>query len=286
MRTFCKRARRMGRKKVIGGQGFQLACTLAPRLCAIIGAGTRGQFPPVGCVRFPGDGRRKEEAWAGTYARQGKPPPSCATRFAAPHSLHNLHYLCTIHLDRHIMQGVFSTVHARLAQLDRALASGAKGRKFDSCIARHKNQGLMINSWVLFFAPKIFFPLCIFIPRGGEIPRYVCGARAAFFPSSVASPFCWFGARRVRPECCVAGTPAQNRWWLESTIVLTVRYIIGIDDIGMHALLWAARQFLLVLNQAGSGNFLFPESAQSGRSVFSAQGTMFCASPSLSYTTL
>ena len=27
--------------------------------------------------------------------------------------------------------------HAQLAQLDRALASGAKGRRFDSCTARH-----------------------------------------------------------------------------------------------------------------------------------------------------
>ena len=36
--------------------------------------------------------------------------------------------------------GVYKTTRARLAQLDRALPSGGRGHKFESCIARQINQ--------------------------------------------------------------------------------------------------------------------------------------------------
>ncbi len=39
-------------------------------------------------------------------------------------------------------RGVEAAENARLAQLDRALASGAKGRRFESCIARHCERGI------------------------------------------------------------------------------------------------------------------------------------------------
>ncbi len=276
----------MGRKKVIGGQGFQLACTLAPRLCAFIGAGTRGQFPPVGCVRFPGDGRRKEEAWAGTYARQGKPPPSCATRFAAPHSLHNLHYLCTIHLDRHIMQGVFSTVHARLAQLDRALASGAKGRKFDSCIARHKNQGLMINSWVLFLCPKYFSSRLFFFFIPGDVPLHVYVENAQCFSTAQLLRLLlgWRSAdlaplvhrRHACPERLMdlVDYCFDNEVHYRYMRYRYLRFVLGGETV-----------FFECSTRQGAGTFCFPK-VHRAPALFFLHGARCFASASLSYITL
>lgn len=60
------------------------------------------------------------------FARRMLPRFECAKR----------HY----GLDRGIRQEVKEAVHGQLAQMDRALASGAKGRRFESCIAHHNDR--------------------------------------------------------------------------------------------------------------------------------------------------
>ncbi len=51
-------------------------------------------------------------------------------------------YTCgTGHLDKHPRSRITIILLGQLAQVDRALASGAKGRRFESCIAHHQFQG-------------------------------------------------------------------------------------------------------------------------------------------------
>ena len=47
-------------------------------------------------------------------------------------------------------------LYAPVAQLDRALASGAKGHKFESCRARHRNQGVTVFAVTPFCVCGVF----------------------------------------------------------------------------------------------------------------------------------
>ena len=106
------------------------------------------------------------------------------------------------------MQGLLILVHAQLAQLDRALASGAKGRRFDSCTARHSfhvrtpsklpecGQGLCgVLRVSLPRSPLLHQRLSLFLPGAAEK-----------FPSY---PFCCRHHRRPGPRACIE--PPRNR---------------------------------------------------------------------------
>lgn len=47
-------------------------------------------------------------------------------------------------------------LYVPVAQLDRALASGAKGHRFESCRARHKNQGVTVDTVAPFCVCGVF----------------------------------------------------------------------------------------------------------------------------------
>ena len=47
-------------------------------------------------------------------------------------------------------------LYVPVAQLDRALASGAKGHRFESCRARHKNQGVTVDAVAPFCVCDVF----------------------------------------------------------------------------------------------------------------------------------
>ena len=72
----------------------------------------------------------------------------------------------------------------RVAQLDRALASGAKGRGFESRSAHHRNiKGFSDSAESLFFVGKIPFPNTIIHIKDIKKTRFLAGRYLSFIMS-------------------------------------------------------------------------------------------------------